>query len=243
MTRTLIASNGTPMLVNVDQLRQVLKAQPGNLLLGLDECGYGSWAGEITACAVVAPRSWAGDARVRDSKKLSKAQREQVWRRYGAIGAASSNVTVDGVSFFVGIGSVSASEVDSLGAGEALKEAHRRAYRNAVLNVTEQPFVVIDGIVDPGLMVEAHCLPKADALVPVVALASIIGKVYRDRLMAELDKVHPGYGFAAHMGYGTATHQAALAKLGVSPVHRKSYAPIAKLLPREPVSDFWDDFE
>jgi ribonuclease HII len=192
---------------------------------------------------VIAPRTWLGDPAVRDSKKLSKAQRERIWSRYGAVGASPSSVVVNGVTFFVGIGSVPASEVDALGAGEALKEAHRRAYRNVTMLTDEQPFVVIDGIVDPGLGVDVHCLPKADSLVPVVALASIIGKVYRDREMAKLDKVYPGYGLEKHAGYGTADHQAALNKLGVSEVHRKSYAPIAKLLPREPVSDFWADFE
>ncbi len=98
------------------------------------------------------------------------------------------------------------------------------------------PLVVVDGIVDPELekgltyAPRVFCLPKADSLVPAVALASIIAKVTRDRMMVEWDKKYPGYGFAHNSGYGTPEHQEALGKLGPCPIHRTQYAPVHRAM-------------
>jgi len=89
-----------------------------------------------------------------------------------------------------------------------------------------EPLTIVDGKIP---VEGAIALPKADLLIPAVSLASIIAKGTRDRIMTELSKVHPGYGFENHFGYGTPEHQAALEKLGPCSIHRRSYAPIARM--------------
>jgi ribonuclease HII len=106
-------------------------------------------------------------------------------------------------------------------------EAHREVHRHFGVGALH----IADGNLDLGQGIVS--LPKADTLVPAASAASIIAKVTRDREMVELNKVWPGFGFDLHMGYGVPAHQDALAKLGPCPIHRKSYAPIAALLPKD----------
>jgi ribonuclease HII len=182
-------------------------------VVGIDEVGRGCWAGPVVAGAVLLVTDIAG---LKDSKKLSKIQRETL----------ALTITDSGAR--VGLGWVTPHEVDELGLTQAVRLAMERA-----LAQISAPYD--DVIIDGNLNFLAHvpktrALIKADDTVPAVSAASIVAKVARDNYMAELAEQYPGYGFESHVGYGTALHLAGLQKLGVSDVHRKSFKPIRALL-------------
>jgi ribonuclease HII len=186
-----------------------------NMILGIDEVGRGPWAGPLVVGAVV-----LGGAKIdglTDSKKLSKKRREQL------------NVVICEQAAGYGLGWVSADELDEIGLSEALRLATRRAVEQIAVPYHE---IIIDGTINflsntsKGEYVTT--MPKADLLIPSVSAASIIAKVARDAYMAEQDDIYPGYGFGGHAGYGVAKHRAAIDKLGVTPLHRLSFAPLVK---------------
>ncbi|HVW23398.1 MAG TPA: ribonuclease HII [Candidatus Saccharimonadales bacterium] len=181
------------------------------ITVGIDEVGRGCWAGPLVAGAVLLREPLEG---IKDSKLLSRSQREKLAEQ---IEAAAE----------VGLGWVSAAEVDALGLTEAVRIAMERA-----LDQIESAYdeVIIDGNYnflagEP----RARAVVKADASVPVVSAASIVAKVARDRYMAELGSAYAVYEFAKHVGYGTALHLKLLKEHGVSDQHRKSYKPIREL--------------
>lgn len=185
------------------------------MILGIDEVGRGPWAGPLVVGAVV-----LGGIKIEgltDSKKLSKKRREQldIIIRRDAIG--------------YGLGWVSANEIDTIGLSASLVVATRRAVEHVKAPYHE---IIIDGTVnflkDTTKGQYVTTLKKADLLIPSVSAASIIAKVARDQYMTDQDLVYPGYNFKAHVGYGTAVHSAAINKLGVTPLHRLSFAPLAK---------------
>lgn len=185
------------------------------MILGIDEVGRGPWAGPLVVGAVV-----LGGAEIdglTDSKKLTKKRREEL---YDEIYARANGV---------GLGWVTATEIDAIGLSAALKLATKRAVQEI-----HTPFheVIIDGTINflasTPLEQYVTTMKKADLLIPSVSAASIVAKVARDRFMAEQDAVFPGYGFKSHVGYGTATHRAAIEKHGVTPLHRLSFAPLQK---------------
>lgn len=154
-----------------------------------------------------------------DSKKLTKKKRE----------ALDTEIRSRSKSF--GLGWVSAAELDDIGMSAACTLACRRALEQ--INVPYHE-IIIDGTVnflkDTGKGPYVTNLAKADLLAPSVSAASILAKVARDRFMLACDCIYPGYAFGSHVGYGTAKHHEALKDLGVTPLHRKSFAPIAELL-------------
>lgn len=185
------------------------------MILGIDEVGRGPWAGPLVVGAVV-----LGGIEIvglTDSKKLTKKRREQL---HDEIYEMASGV---------GLGWVSAVELDAIGLPEALHRATKRAVKEI-----NTPFheVIIDGTTNflAGTPLENYVvtMKKADLLVPSVSAASIVAKVARDRFMAEQDDIFPGYNFASHVGYGTAAHRAAIDAHGVTPLHRLSFAPLTK---------------
>lgn len=184
------------------------------MILGIDEAGRGPWAGPLVVGAVVLGCEIEG---LNDSKKLSKKRREALEREILARAKAAKT------------GWVSAGELDELGMSEALRLATRRAVEQIAVPYHE---IIIDGTVnflkDTTKGAYVTTLPKADALIPSVSAASIIAKVARDRYMAELDDRYSGYGFKSHAGYGVARHRDAIDKLGVTPEHRLSFAPLQK---------------
>ena len=189
------------------------------VIAGIDEAGRGAWAGPVVAAAVVLPLDQCNLARdlggVRDSKLLGVRQRGH-WADK-ILETASA----------VGVGQATADEVDTLGVVPATRCAMTRAYHEL------DPYpdhLLIDYILIPESDLPQTALPKGDVIVLSIAAASIIAKVSRDKVMIELEEHYPGYGFARHKGYGTSVHQDALAVLGPSPVHRRSFAPIATLL-------------
>lgn len=192
------------------------------MILGIDEVGRGPWAGPLVVGAVI-----LGGAEIDgldDSKKLTKKRREAL------------DVEIREKAAAWALGWVSAQELDAIGMSEALRLATRRAVEQIQAQCRQQNLafseVIIDGKVNflRGTALEkfAMTMPKADGLIPSVSAASIVAKVARDQFMAEQDAVYPGYGFTSNAGYGVAKHRAAIERLGVTPLHRLSFAPLAK---------------
>lgn len=202
-------------------IRLQARLDASEFICGSDECGLGSWAGNLTVCAVVVKQAWTFPG-VRDSKKLTPSVRA---RLHGMLTAPDSGVLFHVVQ-------VTPQRIDEIGVGKALRYAHMEAI-TAVLDqhkargAEDMPMVIIDGNKP---VLDAEALPKADDLIPAVSAASIIGKVEHDRTMMALDKLYPGYGFATNQGYGTAAHQAALKTLGLCPAHRRSYSPMKEMV-------------
>ena len=190
------------------------------MILGIDEVGRGPWAGPLVVGAVV-----LGEATIEgltDSKKLSAKRREQL------------DVLIREQAAGWGLGWVQADELDALGLAESLRVATIRAVEAIHTPYNE---IIIDGTINflketsKGKYVTT--LAKADLLIPSVSAASIIAKVARDAFMAEQVVQYPGYGFERHVGYGTAMHRTAIDTLGITPLHRTSFAPIAKIVHAE----------
>ena len=183
---------------------------------GLDEAGRGAWAGPVVAAAVILPR---GDdvcavlAGVRDSKQVSPRLRETM------------ATCIRDVALAVGVGRGEQQEIDALGIVPATRLAMQRAL--AALSVAPEA-LVIDALRLPGVDLPQDVFPYADARSLSVAAASIIAKVMRDRWMVDVAETEfPGYGFAQHKGYGTRQHRETLNRLGVCPLHRLTFRPVA----------------
>ncbi|TBH20848.1 ribonuclease HII [Thermus thermamylovorans] len=187
----------------------------GLQVAGVDEAGRGAWAGPIVVGAVVLP---PGVYPFRDSKLLGPEERARLAE------------AVRRVALALALGVAEVAEVDRLGPLGATLLAAERAL--ALLN--PPPEALVTDYLRVATSLPLFAPPRADRHSPSVAAASILAKVYRDRLMEELDHLYPGYGFARHKGYGTPEHREALARLGPSPVHRKRYAPVAQAALRFP---------
>lgn len=191
---------------------------------GVDEVGRGAWAGPLVAAAalidyrtLVRVRKQPWFVCVRDSKVLTPKVREVIAR------ACTREV------HWV-VAEVTSEIIDQIG----ISEANRRAVQLVTQRLKPKPdYVLADyvaGLADKLSGIPARVVIRGDATVFSIALASIIAKVHRDRLMFWLDKKYPGYGFAQHKGYGTSQHRAALQRLGPCPIHRLSYRPVARAL-------------
>lgn len=194
-------------------------ACPG-LVVGIDEAGRGPWAGPVLAGAAILDRDRIPEAvasALDDSKKLSQARREALFEALTA-GADWAKVA---------IGIASVGEIDSLNILKATYLAMRRALD--ALGV-KPALALVDGNRAPPLPCPVKTVVKGDGISLSIAAASIMAKVTRDRMMQELAKKYPGYGWETNAGYGTAEHQAALLRLGVTPEHRRSFAPVAALV-------------
>ncbi|MGQ9513037.1 ribonuclease HII [Thermodesulfitimonas sp.] len=191
-----------------------LRRRGCTLIAGVDEAGRGPLAGPVVAAAVVLPEA-VDLPGLNDSKLLSAAQRERLAAQICACARA----------WAVGLASVA--EIDALN----ILQASFLAMRRALAGLTLQPdHVVVDGRPIPRLPLPQTGVVRGDAQVAVVAAASIIAKVTRDRLMVALDREFPQYGFARHKGYPTREHLAALRRYGPSPHHRRSFGPVKDLL-------------
>jgi ribonuclease HII len=183
------------------------------LVAGVDEAGRGPWAGPVVAAAVILRgRVPAG---LDDSKRLSA-------RRRGALFAALHDSDA-----LIGVGQASVAEIDALNILNATHLAMARAVEGLGEDPTE---VLVDGNRLPRWRWPARAIVGGDALEPAISAASIIAKVTRDAIMAQLDALHPGYGWSSNQGYGTAAHAEALRTLGVTAHHRRSFAPIRALI-------------
>ncbi|MBE6390255.1 MAG: ribonuclease HII [Lentisphaerae bacterium] len=202
---------------------QQLRAEGFSWIAGVDEAGRGPLAGPVTAAAVVLPDA-AELPGVFDSKQLSGEEREQLYEQL---------CSLPGIQ--IAVVSEEAPEIDRL---NILRATHQ-AMRRAVGQLERADFVLVDGL-PVQFTLPSRNLVKGDALCASIAAASIVAKVTRDRIMLEMDKLYPQYGFAKHKGYGTAEHLEALKKYGPSPVHRKSFRPVYELLPDVPVQGMLD---
>ena len=189
-------------------------------IAGVDEAGRGPLAGVVSAGAVILPWDEKGIPGVFDSKQLSAAAREELFEELHSL----ENVDI-------GIGIADVAEIDQL---NILKAAHLAMFR-AVAQLKQVDHVLVDGLPVRGFPVPSRNLVKGDARSASIAAASIVAKVVRDRMMMQADAEYPQYGFASHKGYGTAEHLEALRKYGPCPLHRKSFRPVAELLPEAPV--------
>ena len=187
---------------------------------GIDEVGRGPLAGPVVAAAVVLSDLKGRRVRdlslIRDSKLLSPRQRERAAEAVRRVATAS------------GIGVVSSQEIDSMGIAPATRLAMRRALEEMPqapdhllvdafpLSWKNRPYIAVVG---------------GDRRCTAIAAASVLAKVYRDALMVASDACYPGYGFASHKGYATRAHFDALARLGPTPIHRRSFSPLRQTLP------------
>lgn len=179
---------------------------------GVDEAGRGALAGPVVAAAVVLPPGFDCSG-IRDSKQLNAGSRDELFA-----------TLADGASAWA-VGVASAKVVDDVN----ILNAALLAMKKACLRLAPAPdLLLVDGNRPVPMVVRQKTIVRGDARCVSIAAASIIAKVYRDRLMTLLDAKYPGYGFAVHKGYGTAGHLKALAALGPSPAHRRSFAPVAR---------------
>jgi ribonuclease HII len=185
-------------------------------LAGVDEAGRGACAGPLVVASVILRDSNTSElAKVRDSKELTEKIREELF----------DVVTEAALSVSVVI--ISNEEIDSRGVHAANLDGMRRAVQG--LDVTPA-YVLTDGYAIEGLALPNLAVWKGDQVVTCISAASIIAKVTRDRIMREMDLTYPEYGFISHKGYITKIHTEALAKYGVTPIHRRSFSNIAALL-------------
>lgn len=186
----------------------------GALLAGVDEVGRGPLAGDVVAAAVILDPAKIIDG-LADSKKLSERRREELY----------IEICTHATSWAVARATVA--EIDSLN----ILQASLLAMRRAVEQLHVQPeHVMVDGNKLPRWSYSSEAIVQGDDKVKAISAASIIAKVTRDREMVKFDSEYPGYGFAGHKGYGTREHLAALSKLGATPIHRRSFAPVRAVL-------------
>ncbi len=186
---------------------------PG-LLAGVDEAGRGPLMGPVVAAAVILDELNPIKG-LADSKKLTPLQRDMLYDEIRAKALCCS------------IAMATAQEIDTLNILQATMLAMKRSVEGLRLKPHK---VLVDGNRLPTLVILAEAIVKGDALVPAISAASILAKVYRDRWCADYHLQYPQYGFASHKGYGTAAHLAALREHGVCPQHRRSFAPVARVL-------------
>ena len=187
-----------------------LVAQAHELVAGVDEVGRGPLCGAVVTAAVILDpnRPILG---LNDSKKLTEARREKLY----------DEICEKALSWHIARAEVE--EIDELNILHATMLAMQRAVEG--LHITPK-MAMIDGNRCPKLAMSSEAVVKGDSKVPAIAAASILAKVSRDREMAAFELIYPGYGIGGHKGYPTPVHLEALARLGPTPIHRRSFAPV-----------------
>lgn len=184
------------------------------LIAGVDEAGRGAYAGPLVVAAVILDPARPLDE-VGDSKSYREEERAVIAREIRAKALAYSIISID------------STEIDE----EGLQPSNIGGMRRAITALSIKPdYIITDGYHVTGVEIPSIAMWRGDQMSPTVGAASILAKNFRDEAMLEWDQKYPEYGFAAHKGYGTQYHQRALERFGVTPIHRQSFAPIAKLL-------------
>lgn len=186
----------------------------GVLLAGVDEVGRGPLAGPVIAAAVILNPENPIQG-LMDSKKISEKKRNIL----------AIEIREKALSW--AIGRAEHDEIDSINILQASLLAMKRAVDSLSIN---PELVLVDGLHCPDIIFKVEAIIKGDSKIPAISAASIIAKVARDNEMIALDSKYPGYGFSRHKGYPTKMHVAALKELGVSSIHRKTFAPVKQLL-------------
>jgi ribonuclease HII len=177
---------------------------------GVDEAGRGPLAGPVVAAAVILPETFDLPG-LTDSKQLSEKNRERLYPLIRAQALA------------VGIGVARVEEIDRINILQATLRSMQRAIGRLAVPAD---FLLVDGNMPVPLSLPQQALVKGDSRSLSIAAASVVAKVVRDRIMCSLDRLHPGYGLAGHKGYGSAAHRAAIACLGPSPCHRRTFGGV-----------------
>jgi ribonuclease HII len=193
-------------------LEEAARGRGARLIAGVDEAGRGPLFGPVVAAAVILPK----DCRLQgltDSKKLSEKKRTEL------------DAAIRALAVCWAIAEVDAKTIDRIN----IRRASLLAMRRAVEKLTPSPdFLLIDGRDTIEWDCPQSAIIRGDGTSFSIAAASVLAKVYRDRLLVELDRAYPGYGLARHKGYGSPEHMAALDRLGPTPLHRRSYRPVAQ---------------
>lgn len=181
--------------------------QDYSYICGIDEVGRGPFAGPVIACAVILPKD-CNILYINDSKQLSEKKREELY----------DEIISTAIAF--GIGSAPPTRIDEINILQATYEAMRQAINNLAV----QPDLLLnDAVTIPGVDLKQVPIVKGDSKSISIAAASIVAKVTRDRIMKAYDNVFPGYDFASNKGYGSEKHIEAIKKLGLTPIHRRSF--------------------
>ncbi|WP_263408081.1 ribonuclease HII [Terriglobus tenax] len=200
-------------LVCSDECEQALRLKGYRLIAGVDEVGRGALYGPVVAAAVILPEQCAelAAAGLTDSKQLAREDRERL------------DLQVRAMALAVCVAEVAAETIDRIN----IYQASRLAMLNAVAGLGIAP----DHLLIDAMRIDHPCaqtrLVYGDSLSLSIAAASVVAKVHRDALMCAADEVHPGYGLSSHKGYATPAHKRALKELGPTPLHRRSFAPVA----------------
>lgn len=208
-------------LQELERLEEILTYERGcweagyELVAGIDEVGRGPLAGPVVAAAVILPKECKIEG-VNDSKKLSAKKREELY----------DIILEKAVSY--GIGIVSNERIDEINILQATYEAMGEALSQLS---PKADYILADAVTIPRISTPQRGIIKGDAKSMSIGAASIVAKVYRDRLMEAFDEVYPGYGFGANKGYGSAEHIEGIKKLGITPIHRKTF--VKNFLPQE----------
>ena len=203
------------------ELEDLARRDGHAIVAGVDEAGRGPWAGPVVAAAAVLdparlPTELLDD--LDDSKRLKAQTRADLYDRLAA--AAE-----------IGVGRAEVSEIDAVNILQATLLAMARAVQALAI---APDLALIDGNREPKLACPARCVVGGDAKSLSITAASVVAKVRRDRIMADLAADYPGYGWERNAGYGTREHRDALSRLGVTPHHRRSYKPVIKILGERP---------
>lgn len=197
------------------EYQRIAFAEGYRLVAGIDEAGRGPLAGPVTAAAAVLPLEIELPD-LNDSKQLSERQRERLFELL----TSSPDVSW-------AIADIPPRRIDEVN----ILNATHECMRLAAAELTNAPeLIFVDGNPVQGFGCPAVNIVKGDAKCAAISAASILAKVHRDRLMVSYDAEYPGYGFAKHKGYGTAEHLAAINELGPCPIHRMTFAPVAKVV-------------
>lgn len=193
---------------------KAVKKNPPKFFIGVDEVGRGPLAGPVAVGVAMATRATIKKfKKIKESKQLSRAQREE-W--YAKIATKESGITF-AVSF------VSAGAIDKQGISPSIRKAVFRGLKKLSCDPKKSRVLLDGGLKAPAEYVDQETIIKGDAKESIIAIASVVAKVERDRLMMRMHKKYPTYGFDRHVGYGTATHIRAIKKYGMTPIHRKTF--------------------
>lgn len=195
--------------MEMSQFEQKMRNQGFQFIAGIDEVGRGPLVGPVVAAAVILPADFYLLG-IDDSKKLTEAKREDFYEE------------ISNEAIAVSIGIVSAEEIDQMN----IYQATKKAMLSALVGLTPPPDYLLIDAMKLETPYPQEAIIKGDAKSISIAAASIIAKVTRDRIMKEMSGMYPEYGFAKNMGYGTKEHLTAIGEYGITPFHRKSFAPI-----------------
>lgn len=202
--------------IQMSEFERELRKQGFSILAGIDEVGRGPLAGPVVTSAVILPETFYLPG-LNDSKKISESKREQF---YEAIYKEALSI---------GVGIVHSEEIDEIN----IYQATKKAMMAAVNNLSELPDHLLIDAMELDIPIPQLSLIKGDARSITISAASIVAKVTRDRMMMEYGVKYPEYGFEKHMGYGTSQHLEALEKYGLTPWHRRSFAPVKEIAARK----------